>query len=114
MISIASNVAATLDFYHEDSITVASEYSLALELKRIYHNQIALGAAIMELTLLADDQGAAEAGGNLRSAREASGENAASSHKVWLASINQSMVNRVSAQSPLSVRTLPRRSMMNV
>ena len=55
---------------------MTSEYSLADVLERIYHNQLALEAAIMELTLFAEAQGAAEAGGNVRGALEAIGENA--------------------------------------
>lgn len=49
---------------------MTSEYSLADVLERTYHNQLALEAAIMELTLLAEAQGAAEAGGNVRGALE--------------------------------------------
>lgn len=52
------------------------EYSLSDVLKRIYHNQLALEAAIMELTLLAEAKGAAEVGGNVRGALETIGENA--------------------------------------
>lgn len=55
---------------------MANEYSLADVLERIYHNQLALEAAIMELTLLTEAQGAAEAAGNVRGALEAIGENA--------------------------------------
>ena len=53
-----------------------NEYSLSDMLERIYHNQLALEAAIMELTLLAEAQGEAEVGGNVRGALEAIGENA--------------------------------------
>ncbi|MBD9608387.1 hypothetical protein [Pseudomonas sp. PDM08] len=35
-------------------------------LERLYENQQALEAAIMELTLLAEEQGAQEVGGNVR------------------------------------------------
>ncbi|MEO4015430.1 hypothetical protein WLY71_17315 [Pseudomonas sp. P2663] len=52
------------------------EYSLSDVLERIYHNQMALEAAVMELTLLAEAQGAAEVGGNVRGALETIGENA--------------------------------------
>ncbi len=61
---------------------MASEYSLSDVLARIYHNQLALEAAIMELTLLAEALGAAGAGagagagGNVRVALETIGENA--------------------------------------
>lgn len=55
---------------------MASEYSLTDVLERIYHNQLALEAAIMELTLWVETRGGAEAGGNVRGALEAIGENA--------------------------------------
>lgn len=53
-----------------------SEYSLPIVLEKIYENQIALEAAIMELTLLAELQGFADAGDNTRSALNRIGENA--------------------------------------
>lgn len=52
------------------------EYSLSDVLERIYDNQLALEAALMELTLLVESQGNAEAGHNVRGALEAIGENA--------------------------------------
>lgn len=52
------------------------EYSLTDTLERIYENQLALEAALMELTLLAERQGHAEVGENVRGALEAIGENA--------------------------------------
>ncbi|SDR19716.1 hypothetical protein SAMN04490186_3931 [Pseudomonas grimontii] len=52
------------------------EYSLSDVLERIYDNQLALEAALMELTLLVESQGNAEAGGNARGALETIGENA--------------------------------------
>ncbi len=58
-----------------------SEYSLAVVLERIYHNQLALEAAIMELTLWVETQGASEVGGNVRGALEAIGENAGFIHQ---------------------------------
>ena len=53
-----------------------TEYSLPDVLERLYDNQLALEAAIMELTLVVEHQGHAEAGGNVRSALQAIGENA--------------------------------------
>ncbi|MBK5544721.1 hypothetical protein JFT85_08075 [Pseudomonas sp. TH04] len=41
---------------------MATEYSLPIVLEKIYENQLALEAAIMELTLLAERQGFADAG----------------------------------------------------
>lgn len=55
---------------------MAVEYSLADVLSRIYENQLALEAAIMELTLWAEQQETAELGGNVRGALQAIGDNA--------------------------------------
>lgn len=52
------------------------EYSLPDTLERIYENQLALEAALMELTLLVESQGNAEAGNNVRGALETISENA--------------------------------------
>lgn len=52
------------------------EYSLTDTLERIYENQLALEAALMELTLLVESQGHKDAGQNVRGALEAIGENA--------------------------------------
>lgn len=52
------------------------EYSLPDTLERIYENQLALEAALMELTLLVESQGNAEAGDNMRGALFTLGENA--------------------------------------
>lgn len=54
----------------------AHEYSLPDTLERIYENQLALEAALMELTLLVEGQGNAEAGDNVRGGLETIGENA--------------------------------------
>ena len=51
------------------------DYSLPDVLERIYENQLALEAAIMELTLLVEEQGAQEVGGNVRGALWTIGEN---------------------------------------
>ncbi len=55
---------------------MASEYSLPVVMEKIYENQIALEAAIMELTLLAERQGFADVGDNVRCALDRIGENA--------------------------------------
>ena len=52
------------------------DYSLSDVLERIYHNQLALEAAVMELTLQAEQRGSVEAGENVRGALQAIGENA--------------------------------------
>ncbi len=52
------------------------EYSLTDTLERIYENQLALEAALMELTQLVESQGHAEVGDNVRGALEVIGENA--------------------------------------
>lgn len=53
-----------------------TEYSLPDTLDRLYTNQLALEAAIMELTLLVEKQGHIEAGENVRGSLYAIGENA--------------------------------------
>lgn len=70
-----------------------SEYSLPDVLERIYHNQLALEAAIMELTLWAEQRGSAEVGSNVRGALEAIGENAGHI-KQGIARLNSSDTGR--------------------
>lgn len=53
-----------------------TEYSLPDVLERMCENQLALEAAIMELTLLIESQGKTEIGGNVRGALDAIRENA--------------------------------------
>ncbi|WP_454834633.1 hypothetical protein [Pseudomonas lini] len=53
-----------------------SDYSLSDVLERLFENQQALEAAIMELTLLIEEQGAQEVGENVRGALWTMGENA--------------------------------------
>lgn len=55
---------------------MAHEYSLSDVLERMYENQLALEAAVMELTLRLEQQGSVEAGDNVRGALETIGENA--------------------------------------
>ncbi|RON13139.1 hypothetical protein [Pseudomonas frederiksbergensis] len=52
-----------------------SDYSLSDVLERLYENQQA-EAAVMELTLLVEEQGTQEVGGNVRGALWTMGENA--------------------------------------
>lgn len=52
------------------------EYSLSDVLERMYHNQLALEAAIMELTQWVEQRDSGEVGGNVRGALDAIGENA--------------------------------------
>lgn len=52
------------------------EYPLSDVLGRMYENQLALEAALMELTLRLEEQGSVEAGENVRGALETIGENA--------------------------------------
>ncbi|ROO34342.1 hypothetical protein BIV08_05455 [Pseudomonas sp. AF76] len=54
---------------------MSSEYSLSDVLERIYENQLALEAAVMELTLLMC-QNSGETGENVRGALMTIGENA--------------------------------------
>lgn len=55
---------------------MASKYSLSEVLERLYQNQLALEAAVMELTLWAEQQNALELGENVRGALHMIGENA--------------------------------------
>jgi hypothetical protein len=55
---------------------MAAEYSLSDVLERMYQNQLALEAALMELTLSTEKQGFSDVGGNVRGALWAIGENA--------------------------------------
>jgi hypothetical protein len=53
-----------------------NQYSLPDVLARIYENQLALEAAIMELVLRAEYQGATDVGENARASLQMIGENA--------------------------------------
>ncbi|CAI2798328.1 Uncharacterized protein PFLU_4128C [Pseudomonas [fluorescens] SBW25] len=59
-----------------DQAMPSPEYSLPDTLERIYENQLALEAALMEMTLLVESQGNAEVGDNVRGALQTIGENA--------------------------------------
>lgn len=53
-----------------------SEYTLSDALERIYQNQLALEAALMELCIWTEQQNALTVGGNVRGALATIGENA--------------------------------------
>jgi hypothetical protein len=55
---------------------IMTEYSLSDVLERMYQNQLALEAALMELVLQVEAQGHAELGDNVRGALYTIGENA--------------------------------------
>lgn len=55
---------------------MAGEYSLPDLLERMYENQLALEAALMELALQSEKQGMDEVGDNVRGALFVIGENA--------------------------------------
>ncbi|WP_106802918.1 hypothetical protein [Pseudomonas sp. S5D5] len=55
---------------------MSNQYSLGDVLERMYENQLALEAAVMELTLRLEEQGSVEVGDNVRGALETIGENA--------------------------------------
>lgn len=55
---------------------MSGEYSLSDVLERIYHNQLALEAAVMELTFQVEQLGLVETGENVRGALQTIGENA--------------------------------------
>lgn len=52
------------------------EYSLSDLLERLYENQLALEAALMELTIQSEKQGFSDTGNNVRGALSVIGENA--------------------------------------
>lgn len=54
---------------------MTSEYSLPVVIEKMYENQLALEAALMELVLLTEQQGNEIAGENARGALERIGEN---------------------------------------
>lgn len=55
---------------------MSDDYSLSDVLERMYQNQLALEAGLMELTLHAEKQGLSGVGDNVRGALWAIGENA--------------------------------------
>lgn len=55
---------------------MSDEYSLHSVVERMYQNQLALEAALMELTLHAEQSGLEEVGDNIRGALLTMGENA--------------------------------------
>lgn len=55
---------------------MSTPYSLPDMIERIYENQLALEAALMEMILLAESKGHAEFGENARGALSVIGENA--------------------------------------
>ena len=55
---------------------MSGEYSFPDLLERMYENQLALEAALMELTLQSEKQGLDEVGNNVRGALFVIGENA--------------------------------------
>lgn len=65
-----------LVFFSKGVDTMLGDYSLSDVLERIYHNQLALEAALMELTLHIEQQGAPKVGDNVRGALQTIGENA--------------------------------------
>ena len=54
---------------------MSEEYSLSDLLERMYENQLALEAALMELTLQSERQGLSKVGDNVRGALFVIGEN---------------------------------------
>ena len=55
---------------------MSDDYSLPEVIERIYSNQLALEAALMELTLYVEQRGARYVGENVRGALQTIGENA--------------------------------------
>lgn len=55
-----------LNVFQNESPTTASEYSLTDMQERMYQNQLALEAALLEITLWAEQQNAVAMGTNVR------------------------------------------------
>jgi len=55
---------------------MSGDYSLPDVLERIYDNQLAFEAAVMELTLWVEQRASSQVGANIRGPLEAIGENA--------------------------------------
>jgi hypothetical protein len=66
------NLRTQFDHYK----TMPTEYSLGDVLERLYQNQLALEAALLELTLRAERQGATDTGNTAPGALQMVGENA--------------------------------------
>lgn len=62
--------------FFDEVAHMAREYSLTDLLERMYENQLALEAALMELALQSEKQGSTEVGDNVRGALFVIGENA--------------------------------------
>lgn len=62
--------------FFDEVAHMTAEYSLTDLLERMYENQLALEAALMELALQSEKQGSAEVGDNVRGALFVIGENA--------------------------------------
>ena len=65
------------------AVHMSEEYSLPDLLERMYENQLALEAAVMELTLQNEKQGLSEMGDNVRGALFVIDENAGHISKAW-------------------------------
>lgn len=79
---------------------MSGDYSLPDVLERIYDNQLALEAAIMELSLWLEQSASPELGDNIRGALEAIGKTLATSSRAWP---NSGL--RISAKHQLSKTT---------
>lgn len=68
--SLPTRVLSELRLYlfSKEFDAMSEEYSLSDLLERLYQNQLALEAALMELTLHAEQQGSTGAGDNIRGA----------------------------------------------
>ena len=74
--AIARGATAMLNFFQNEALSMTSEYSLTDVLERLYQNQLALEAAVMELTLWAEQKNALETGENVRGTLQTIDENA--------------------------------------
>ncbi len=63
-------------YFPNGANAMSDDYSLPEVIERIYNNQLALEAALMELTLYVEQRGAGYVGENVRGALQTIGENA--------------------------------------
>lgn len=71
----SSQLLCCFSFFSLTEGGIMAEYSLPDVLERMYQNQLALEAALMELTLHVEVHGHADVGDNVRGALETIGEN---------------------------------------
>lgn len=75
-LAIAHDATAMLMFFQSEALSMAREYSPTDILERLYQNQLAREAAVMELTLWAGEKNNLKIGENIRGTLQTIDENA--------------------------------------